>query len=162
VGNRECAWRPLQAVRVLDSFGPLLATQFWNRTRQNGGSDFGYRCAKYSWDIWYSWVPELPWGLNHLRPDTHEKILTLTSRILADLSDALGRDPFSYEESVKLLRAYGTKTVFELLLEFSKRVVPSISRGRNAYRRTDSRSTCGLRNARNGRSRIAQATGAAV
>lgn len=59
-----------------------------------------------------------------MTPESQQRILDATTRLFAEVSNALGTKTAGYEEGIRFIREYGNKTVLELVLVGCSRIAP--------------------------------------
>ena len=66
-----------------------------------------------------------------MNAENQKKILDAASQMFTDVAKALGKDSFSYEESVNFIRDHGNTTIFGLLFMILKKTAPLIHQEQN-------------------------------
>lgn len=67
-------------------------------------------------------------GGSPLNSENQTKVLDTVSRVFRDAANALGREHCSYEEGIRFIRDNGNRTLFDLLLEIVKKMLPEVGR----------------------------------
>lgn len=61
-----------------------------------------------------------------MKPETQTAILNTATRVFTDIGKALGAESAGYEEGIRVFGEYGSKTIFEVVAEFLRKVAPVV------------------------------------